>query len=369
MLLTKENIISAANYAQPIIILALALVSATDLCSGGCSSLSDYRLFGTDFVAGGAAYALLLLAALFITTRARKYEWVVDLLVAAGLGAEIYFVAIQKLVVKQWCPICLSIAAVLVVFACLRGAMAYARRQPERYASMPHGKWFIIQAGKAFIVLTAVLAGFMISIVSVGKKQVALSDQAKELETVAREMNQLENPLATQDIWFGDKDKPFEVYFISDWYCGFCRTIEPAIEKVLPELGKHARYTWLEMTIHRESLNISPFTMNVLVYDKPHYLKARKAMFALTASGRVVSEQQIKKALKSVGVTAWEPDKGKMSILYMDSASFVQLNKINQTPSVIIVDTRNGSRKILSGGNEITPANLLKAVGGTKDVR
>jgi len=363
MHLSKENIISAANYAQPIIILILALVSATDLCSGGCSSLSDYRLFGTDFVVGGAAYALLLLLALFVSDRARKHEWIVDLLVAAGLGAEIYFIAIQKLVVKQWCPICLSIAAVLVVFACLRGAMAHARRQPELYASMTHGKWFIIQAGKTFIVLTAILAGFMVSIISVGKKQVALSDQAKELEAVAREMNQLENPLATQDIWFGDKSKPFEVYFISDWYCGFCRMIEPAVEKVLPELGKHARYTWLEMTIHRESLNISPLALNVLLNDKPNYLKARKALFALTASGQPVSEQQARKALATAKIKALDPNKGKLSILYMDGMSFVQLNKVNQTPSVVIVDTRNGNRKILSGGNEITAANLLKAVG------
>lgn len=351
------------NYALPLLIMALSILSATGLCSGGCNSLSNFRLFGTDFAVGGTIYALLLIASVFFTAKRPQLNWLVDLLVAAGLGAEIYFISIQKLVVKQWCPICLTIAGTLALFAAFRGFQACQARTPEKYASLSHGKWFLIQAGRTFIVVAAVLVGFMVSIVSVGKKQVTLSDQAKELESVAREMNQLENPLATQDIWFGDKNAPYEVYFISDWYCGFCRMIEPTIEKVLPDLGKHAHYTWLEMTIHRESLNISPLAMNVLLHDKQNYLKARKALFGLTASGKPVSEQQAYKALKAAKVKALDPDKGKMSILYMDGMSFIRHNKINQTPSVIIVDTRTGNRKVLSGGNEITAENLLKAVG------
>src|ERR1035441_6007285 len=31
------------------------------------------------------------------------------------------------------------------------------------------------------------------------------------------------------DIWLGNKTSNMEVYFIGDWYCGFCRRLEPAI--------------------------------------------------------------------------------------------------------------------------------------------
>lgn len=362
----QERLFTIANYLFPAIILVLSILSTTDLCMGGCSALSGYRLFGTSFAVGGAVYAVLLVASVYLTNRFRRAPWAVDLLIAIGLGAEIYFMAIQKLVVKKWCPICLTIAAVLVTFAILRGINAYRHRDVAASANMSHAVWLINLAGKTLLVLLCVLSGFMVAIVSVGKNPVALSQQARELEAAADQMTQqAPNPLATANVWFGNSKSPIEVYFVSDWYCGFCRKVEPVVESVLPLLAEKARYTWIDMAMHRESLNVIPYGLQALLKDKPNYLKTRRTLMRLTASNQVLSEDSIRAGLKQAGIPVSDLDKGALSLLYMDGTVFARSAGVTQTPSAVIVDTRTGRRQLLQGADQLTREGLLKAVKET----
>jgi len=163
------------NYAFPSLILALSLLSLTDLCMGGCSGLSDYRLFGTHFAVGGSLYAILLLASVYLTERANKYHWATDLLIAVGIGAELWFISIQKIVEKTWCPICLTIAGVLATFALVRGLRAWLLRNPEAYAGLSHWKWLSLQLRNMVVVWAAIAIGFFAALTSTGKKNVELS--------------------------------------------------------------------------------------------------------------------------------------------------------------------------------------------------
>lgn len=360
-----ERLFTIVNYLLPIIILALSILSATGLCMGGCNALSNYRLFGTSFAVSGVGFAVLLLVGVYLGDRFRWAPLAVDLLVAAGLGAELYFVAIQKLVVKKWCPICLTIAATLVVFAIMRGINAYRRRDIKASAGMSHTAWMINRAGKTALLLLLVLSGFMVAIVSVGKKSVALSQQARELEATAAQLaRQVPNPLTTADVWFGNRMSPVEVYFVSDWYCGFCRKVEPIIESALPLLAEKVHYTWIDMAIHQESLNVIPYGLQALLNDKPNYLKTRRTLMRLTASNQVLNEDSIRAGLKQAGIPVSDLDKGALSLLYMDGTMFARSAGVTQTPSVIIVNTKTGQRQLLTGSDQITGENLLKAVAG-----
>lgn len=365
-MISKEKAIKMADYALPAMVLVLSMLSATDFCSGGCSALSDFQLFGQHFAFAGAIYAIVLAVTVVIAGRLRKVNWVVDFLVFAGAGAEIYFIAIQKFIVKKWCPVCLTIAVVIFIFALLRGAWMYRGRDPRSYEGISHGKWFIIHAWKTALVILFVVTGLLTSLISVGRKHVQLFGQTPGLEheAQAQTMKKLESSLSAENIWFGEKSSPVEVYFVFDWYCEFCREIEPVVESVLPSLGKTVRYTWIDMAIHPESMQLIPFGQAILLQDKAHYMKARHVLLNVAKSEKTISPGTIKDSFKKAGLRMPVIDKGKQSVLFIDGIMFCRANNVNMTPSVIIVDTMSGQRKVLSGANQITRDNLLQAVKG-----
>ena len=356
-----KKIIAISNYILPLIILTLSLLSTSDLCMGGCSALSDYRLFGTSFVIGGSIYALLLMGTAYFTKRANKFHWLVDILVSVGLGAEIWFISIQKYVVQKWCPICLSIAATLAIFFLVRAISSGFRLSEE---STPR-KRLTARLRKSMLVLVGVFAGLAVAVVSVGEKKVDLNPLAKELEAATAEFTGLPNPLSRSDIWFGRKDSRVEVYFVSDWYCEFCRKSEHVVESALPELEKLARYTWIDLALHRESKNLIPFSLNMLLNNKEQYLKSRHIFFELTKDGKAVSEEKIKISLQAAGIKIPETGTGDHNVLYMDGAMFCRDGGVNQTPTAIIVDTETGRHQMLAGIDQLTTENLLKAVKGS----
>ena len=195
-----KKIIELSNYILPLIILILSLLSASDLCMGGCSALSNYQLFGTRFVVGGSIYAVLLMGTTYFTKRTNKFHWLVDILVSAGLGAEIWFISIQKYVVQKWCPICLSIAATLVIFFLVRAITSGFRLSQEPVKAPPR-KQLTARLRKSMLVFGGVIAGLAVAVVSVGERKVDLSPLAKELEAATAEFSGLPNPLSRSDIW------------------------------------------------------------------------------------------------------------------------------------------------------------------------
>jgi len=74
--------------------------------------------------------------------------------------------------------------------------------------------------------------------------------------------------LSAKNIWFGNLSSPVEVYFVSDWYCDYCRRVEPVVKSALSDIGAKAKYTWIDLAIHRESMNIIPVSLDVLLGDK-----------------------------------------------------------------------------------------------------
>lgn len=353
----------------------LSLFSLSDLCTGGCSAVSDYRIFGLRFAYIGVFY-FTFLAGSFVVTSVVRDEWalnVFDSLVLAGVGAETYFVIIQKFGVHQWCPICLSICAVVLSIAAVRmyefsNAFREKRKASVKDACQQNSiKPSLRLVGTILVSLIVVIMGFAVSVAGVKKAPVALSSQAKRLLS-GMAPDSLLNPLEHADIWMGKADAQIDVYFVADWYCGYCKKVQPEIEKILPDVAGKARYTWLDMPVHMASLNVVPVGISLLLNSRQDVLKGRKILDALTSKKQAVTDIEAIMALKEAGI-AFEPAKeGEVRRLVAETVNFCKIHNISMTPSVVIINRATGATNILRSADEVTGQKILGAIAMVQPV-
>ncbi|QOX80934.1 thioredoxin domain-containing protein (plasmid) [Trichlorobacter lovleyi] len=347
----------------------LSLFSLSDMCTGGCSAVSDYRIFGTRFAYMGVFYFSLLAGSFAIASYAReKRYYVFDALVLAGVGAEIYFVIIQKFGVHQWCPICLSICAVVVLIAVMRGYELNRDRLRQKAASglveevdKGKAKPVLRFAGVALICLLTVISGFAVAVAGVKKTPVALSSQAKRLLS-GMAPDSLLNPLEHADIWIGKADSPIDVYLVADWYCGYCKKIQPDIEKSLPDVASKARYTWLDMPVHMASLNVVPVSVSLLLNSRQDVQKGRKILDGLTSKKQSVTDVEAIEALKEAGIAFMPAKEGEVRRLVAETVNFCKIHDISMTPSAVIINRSTGVTKVLRGADDVSGVKIVAAI-------
>jgi uncharacterized protein YjeT (DUF2065 family) len=117
----------------------LALISWTRICAQGCALEHNFRLYGLTFEAVGLLFFAFLgffhLMGLFFPLFFSFAMWTIY----AGLGSEIVFTYIQKYNIGTWCPVCLSIAAVLVIAGLVYLAESHKRKeQNQMINSLPN---------------------------------------------------------------------------------------------------------------------------------------------------------------------------------------------------------------------------------------
>ena len=358
---------AALLYFLPSMGIILSILSATDLCIGGCTALADYRLFKMPFGVFGVAFFLALIAAHYLHRSTAKASFLLPMLVSAGLGAEIWFIAIQKVVIEQWCPICLTIASLLAAMAATLLWRAY--KAPE--VQKTRRERIIANINRVAIHLLAIITGLGIAVGAVGMRPVKMTTEAKAIDPFSpmQPKTPPSKSLSEEDIWFGNPDAKVDVYIVSDWYCSFCRQIEPTIQRILPEIRGKARYTWVEYPAHRESLNIAPHSIAALLDSKQSYLAVRAALIKATrieAPGtklQTLSDAQIVETLSPI-VNTNRPEelKERARQVFMAGVAFCRANQITHTPSVVVVNRQTNAKKILAGAEAISAKTVLKAI-------
>lgn len=358
---------AALLYILPAIGIVLSTLSATDLCVGGCTALADYRLFKMPFGVFGVAFFLALIAAHYLHRSTAKASFLLPMLVSAGLGAEIWFIAIQKVVIEQWCPICLTIASLLAAMAATLLWRAYKDPKVQK----TRREWIITNTNRVAIHLLAIITGLGIAVGAVGMRPVKMTTEAKAIDPFSpmQPKTPPSKSLSEEDIWFGNPDSKVDVYIVSDWYCSFCRQIEPTIQRILPEIRGEARYTWVEYPAHRESLNIAPHSIAALLDNKQSYLAVRAALIKATkieAPGiklQALSDAQIIETLSQIVNTDRPEDlKERARQVFMAGVAFCRANQITHTPSVVVVNRQTNAKKILAGAEAISAKTVLKAI-------
>lgn len=316
--------------------MVLAVLSATDLCNfGGCTTAHEYRFFGIHLAAVGVTFFGLLAALMLLSLRLPLAGTLILPLLAAGAGAEVVMIHLQKNVIQAWCPLCVGIAIDVFLLCALQ---IYRFLLDSRRPPLMNRRAFF---SKLLLTVVALLSGFSISFVGISRPEAAVPQMNTSL---------------------GKQNAKVEVYVFSDWLCPICVRIEPAIEAAFPTLEKKARIYFIDKTIHQEAMNFVPYHLSFLVNEKPKYLQLRKALFALAKKNRNPSLADVQGAIAPLGVTYKQLSFMDVSQMMASSQALSARFKVNATPTVVITNSATKKTKTLVGGSEITQDNLLKAV-------
>ncbi len=312
--------------------MVLSILSATDLCNfGGCTDAHLYRFFGIKLPLLGGVF-FLVLAALMACKQSAALP--VDMLLAAGLGAETTFIHLQKNVIQAWCPLCLGIAGVIALLSLIRlyTYISIRRRNPSMSGKL---------LGKTLLLL-------LVSALSFG---VTLGGMAQP-EAQASELN----------IAIGKQNSKVEVYVFSDWFCPSCIKAEPAIEAAVPAISKKARIMFVDKPIHPEAMNFVPYHLSFAAKEKEKYLELRRALFTLAYRTKNPTIDDVKAAVAPLKVTYQQLSFLEVSQTMSRFQALSDQFKVKGTPTIIITNSTTKKSRTLYGANEITTEAIIKAV-------
>ncbi len=312
--------------------LALSIVSQLKICSA-CSMTGQYQIFGMDFGWFGIGFFVMLVCSVALRRRRDWSRLLPVVLLFASAGAEMHFIWIQKYEIGQWCPVCLSIASVVFLACCVVSWETFQNYTAEG-ASMKTKLLYCITIVAFFAI------GLSSAILGINKKA-----DAAEL-----------------DLFLGKASSATTVYIVSDWFCPACRQIEPAIEKMVPDLAKSVKVSFVDFPIHKETLNFTPYNLQFLSFEKDKYLSLRKALSALALKTKTPSESDVQAAVAPLGVKLRQ-------VSYADTLYGMQSNltvyrgfNVTSTPTVVVTNSKTKKTKMLVGDNQINEQSVKAAI-------
>lgn len=323
----------------------LTIVSLLELCSSSCVEGHKYLLYGIKFEYAGLVILTALLTAHLLSWNSRFFFMLAGLLLAGTVGAELFFIYVQKYWIGHWCPVCLGIAA-CIGFA----AAAYAIKHLLNFRTATTQGVNMSLTKNIFFPLSFIVLGLVTALMGITK-----IDHLQAAQTSLKDK-----------IAFGNPNSAVEVYVFTDWFCPACEMVEPKLERMTPQLEKVAKVYFIDANIHEESMNFTPYNLSFMVYNKPSYFKLRSALQSLAEKTKTPTEEQVAKAVQAQGVTL-------QNLSYMDIALgtklFTKLKKqfeVSSTPTIVVINPDTKKGKKLKGTSDITEANVLKAVDGLK---
>jgi protein-disulfide isomerase len=345
-LATPERRLHSFGWAAVIIGFVASFLSLFDICTGACSSAAQYTLFGHKFAWSGVIYFIVL----GVTFSAWGRMWasmLFDVMVAGALGAEILFLFVQRYGIGHWCPICVIIALSVLSLAGQR-TVVYCRSAGRDWEKI---------AARGVITVVVIVGGFVTAFAGIESPQ-----RLKAAPLSAQAPGKATKPLSAENIWFGNSKARVEVYFVTDWYCTYCRSIEGVIEKMLPAVGQAARFTFLDLPAHVQSITILPYSASLLLNEKGKYLEGRRALYEVTANSKAPTHEAIVGTLSKTGIQFRAADKNELMAHNAQANWFLINSGVKVTPSVVVRNVQTGQTRLLSGADEIQLNKVLDAV-------
>lgn len=328
--------------------LILSIVSYLEICTEECRAGHDWKLFNLPFGPIGMFSFSALLIAHFLSLKWPILNYAIVGGVAAALGGEIVLILIQKYQIGHWCPVCLGIFASFLVVALVYiynfvKDINYARSSAQKGTIM-NSAWKGIFTVGAFALG---IAAFTFGVVKENKLE-AMENSVKE------------------QIAFGKTDSTVNVYLFTDWNCPACNALEPKLNDLMPSILKQTRVVFVDIPVHPETLNYSPFNLSFMINNKPQYLRLRNALTALSQKTGTPSEAQIEALAKENGTKFKELNYADVALGLKYWKDLSTQFKVEATPTMIIVNPKNKKGKKLAGLEEITEANIQKAIDTLK---
>lgn len=320
--------------------LVLTVISHLEVCTTACVEGQKWRILGCKFELFGLIVLPLMIISHILSLKIPIFRTITGLMLAASLGAELWFLYIQIGIVGGLCSICVSIA-----FAVLVAGLAYFTRfVNETLESRNEGVMQTLT--KIVPSMGMMLLGFLFAFMGCSK------------------INPLEAEQATlkDNISFGKPKTPIEVYIFTDWFCPACRRADPEIDKIIPEIQDKAKLYFVDAAVHTQSLNFTPYNLSFMINNKDKYFQIRKALEALADKNNAPSDSDIKETVKPLNVTLKELNYSDVALGVKLFKKLVKQFEVTQTPTIVIVNTNTKKGKKLSGYSEITKDNVMRAI-------
>jgi hypothetical protein len=314
------------------------------LCSHACLKSHEYRIFGYPFESIGILFFILLVGLHLLSRNFSSAGLAAGWLLAAGLGAELIFIYTQKYKIGAWCPICLSIAAALLIASAAYFYEFYQKMKLSLERWERNGIMDFICRGCASMIFFSL--GFLFAFLGISKQS---SLQAAENDV-------------KENIVFGPRSSPLEVYIFTDWRCVACRNLEPVFESATKKLMDRARVTFVDYAVHPTSLNFTPYNLSFMVNNKPHYFALRRALGDLGAATLTPTEQQVVALASRAGVQYKQLNYEDVALGIRYFNHLVKQLHVNGTPAVVILNQSTKKMRKLEGEEDISEAKILDSI-------
>ena len=322
---------------------ATSLLDWVGVCTESCAEASLYRIFGFPIPPFGVAYFTMCAIAWFIRRRHPLLRVGLACLLFGGFGAEFRFTWIQWQIIGHWCQMCLIIAC-CVAGACATFLMEYFSDIKTIFSCCERKTFMNRSYVHAALVLFVLFAGFGTATVGIKKPDAFAAT------------------ITPETLAFGLSGSSKTVYFISDWFCPACRSVEPEIIKSAQAAMKQAKVFFVDYPVHRETLNYIPFNIAFMAAEKQKYLKIREALGDLTLKTKTPTPEDVQAAVSPLGVRYVPLDFSDVLSGTQFHMSIVQEFKPAGTPEVVVTDTATGKTVRLSGTKEITSEKIIRAI-------
>lgn len=324
--------------------LILSFISYLDLCTDACKAGHDWHLFSLPFGPLGIMAFSSLLILHSVSYFYPKLRFLVSLALALALGGEVILIAIQKYKMDHFCPVCLGVAASLAIGA-LAQLIPYFNNLIRALKSAQKGV-VMNYVKKGISTSLAFLAGLLLFSFGVAKEN---------------KLEAMENSVKEQII-FGKTDSPISAYLFTDWACPACRALEPRLPKLMPLLTKNTRMMFVDIPVHPETLNYSPYNLAFMINNKEKYLDLRDALTLLSTKTGAPTEADIAKIAREYHTNFKELNYADVALTSQHWKELSTQFKIEATPTLVIVNSSTKKGKKLEGIEEINEKNILNAL-------
>jgi len=322
----------------------LTIISWLELCSHACAASHDYRLYGFKIVSIGFIILPLLLTTHLLSRYFKALETITGWMICAALGSEFVFIYIQKYEIGHWCPVCLGIAAALLIagsvyFSHFYGNFRIALKRKNK-GQLMHMIY------KGCIGSCFFLIGFIFAFIGIGTENQLQAEENTIKERIA----------------FGDPSKPIAVYIFTDWRCPACRSLEPMFEQFTPTIMSKATVTFVDDPVHPDSLNFTPYNLSFMANNKSQYLALRGSLTQLSEETKAPTDAQINAIAQKHGTNYAPISFSDVAVANRYFEELIDTLNVEGTPTVVIVNKQTHKNKRLGGIEEVTEENILKAI-------
>jgi protein-disulfide isomerase len=321
----------------------LTIISILRLCSAECAEGHNWRLFGLPFEAFGGVFFITAFTGQWLSRKNATISYLQLLLIGSAIGAELYFIYIQKVHIGTWCPVCLGIAFCLTIAFIVQGFRVYEQSKGIQEKTMLT-KW------KSLTSTTAIMVGLLAAFLGVTKHDAMQAAQNSIKESIV----------------FGNQDSDIEVYLFTDWACPACRKLEPGLKRMVERIDGDAKFFFIDHAIHPETLNYIPYNLSFILNNKPQYFELRDMLTELSVETSAPSENVIKESAAKHGVEYSELNYADIALAIKYYKALGEKFKIKGTPTMVIINTSTKKGKKLAGNGEITEENVVEAISTLK---